>query len=69
MIQDRFTDAYSKQGNRDKVSSWLPIFQDLDKSYAQHYNSFKFQFTKPIKNHLTWVISEIWLNELLPKKM
>ena len=31
MIQDYFNDAYSKQGNRDKVSSWLPTFEDLEK--------------------------------------
>ena len=59
MIQDHFTDAYSKQGNRDKVSSWLPTFEDLEKYLCK----------KPFKNRLTWVISEIWLKELLPKKM
>ena len=37
MIQDHFTDAYSKQGNRDKVSSCLPTFQDLEKYLQGDY--------------------------------
>ena len=54
MIQDCFTDDYSKQGNRDKASSCIPTFQDLEKYLCIWNLILPTMFLALIRNSIDW---------------